>query len=80
MRTPKRNKMTGGWRKLHNDELCNLCSSPNIIKMIKSRKMRWVRHTVCIGQMRQVYKILVGKPKRTDYSEDPCKDRRIILK
>jgi hypothetical protein len=41
---PKRDEVTGEWRKLHNEELHNLCSSPNIIKMIKSRRMRWARY------------------------------------
>jgi hypothetical protein len=41
---PKRDEVTGGWRKLHNKELRNLCSSPNTVRMIKSRKMRWVGH------------------------------------
>jgi predicted metal-binding protein len=49
------------WRKLNNEKLCNLCSSPNIIKVIKSRRMRLVRHVVCIRQMRNAYKILVKK-------------------
>jgi hypothetical protein len=41
---PKRDKVTGGWRKLHNEELHNLCSSPSIIRMIKSRIVRWAEH------------------------------------
>jgi hypothetical protein len=41
---PKRDEVTGGWRKLHNEELHNLYSLPNIIRMIKSRRMRWARH------------------------------------
>jgi uncharacterized membrane protein len=49
---PKRDKVTGGWRKLHNDELHNLYSSPNIrvIRMIKSRRMRWAGHVAQIGR------------------------------
>jgi hypothetical protein len=48
---PKRNEVTGGWTKLHNEELRNLYSSPSIItrRMIKSRRMRWVGHVACIG-------------------------------
>jgi hypothetical protein len=55
--------VTGGWGKLHNEELHNLYSSPNIISMIKPRMMRLARHVVCIGEMRNVYNILVGKPE-----------------
>jgi hypothetical protein len=54
--------VTGGWRKLHNEELHNLYSSPNII-VIKSRRMRWVGHVAGTGEMRNTYKILVGKPE-----------------
>jgi hypothetical protein len=43
---PKRDEVTGGWRKLHNEELLDLCSSPSIIRMVKSRRMRWVGHVV----------------------------------
>jgi hypothetical protein len=60
----KRNKMVGGWRELHNEELHNLCSSLNIIKMIKSRKMRWARHVERLGAKRNAYRILAGKPER----------------
>jgi hypothetical protein len=58
---PKRDEVTGGWRKLHNEELHNLYSSPNIIRMIKSRRMRWVEHVARNGKMRNEYTILVGK-------------------
>jgi hypothetical protein len=54
--------MTGGWRKLHNEELHNLYSSPNVIRMIKSRKMRWAGHVACMAKMRNAYKIWVWKP------------------
>jgi hypothetical protein len=46
----KRNVVTGGWRKLHNQELHNVYSSPSIIRMMKSRRMRWAGHVVCMGQ------------------------------
>jgi hypothetical protein len=56
--------VTGGWRKAHNEELHNFNSSPNIIKMIKSRSMRRAGHSLSfIWGMRNEYKILVGKPE-----------------
>jgi hypothetical protein len=57
---PKRDEMTGGWRKLHNEELHSLYSSPNIIRMIKSRRVKWTGHVARMGVMRNAYKILVG--------------------
>jgi hypothetical protein len=51
------------WRKLHNDELHNLYSSPNIVRVIKSRRMRWDGHVVRIGEVRGVYRVLIGKPE-----------------
>jgi hypothetical protein len=60
---PKSDKVTGGWRKLHNEELHNLYSSPSIIRIIKSRKMRWARHVARMEEKRNVYRLLVGKPK-----------------
>jgi hypothetical protein len=60
---PKRDKVTGKWRKLHNEELCDLYSSPSIIRIIKSRKMRWVGHVARIGEKRHAYRLLVGKPE-----------------
>jgi hypothetical protein len=47
---PKRDEVTGGWRKLHNEELRNFFFSPNIIRTIKSRRIRWARHIACIGK------------------------------
>jgi hypothetical protein len=55
--------VTGDWRKLHNEELHNLNSSTNIIRMIKSRRMRWAGHVAGMGQTRNAYRILEGKPE-----------------
>jgi hypothetical protein len=60
---PKTDEVTGDWRKLHNEELHNLYSLPNIIKMIKSRRMKWAGHLARIGAARNAYRILVGKPE-----------------
>jgi hypothetical protein len=60
---PKRDEVTGGWRKLHNKELHNLYSSPSIIRIIKSRRMRWAGHVARIWEKRNVYRLLVGKPE-----------------
>ena len=60
---PKRNGVTGEWRKLHNEELNDLYSSPNIVRVIKSRRMRWAGHVARMGEGRGVHKVLVGKPE-----------------
>jgi hypothetical protein len=60
---PKRNEVTGEWRKLHNEELHILYSSPNIIRKIKSRRMRWAGHVARMGEDRKLYRVLVGKPE-----------------
>jgi hypothetical protein len=57
--------VTEVWRKLRNDELHNLCSSPNIIRMIKPRWMRWAGHVAQKGEKRNAYRILVGNPEET---------------
>jgi hypothetical protein len=61
--TPKRDEVTGGWRKLHNKELHNLYSSPSIIRMIRSRRMRWAGYVARMGEKRNAYRILVGSPE-----------------
>jgi hypothetical protein len=61
---PKRDEVTGEWRKLHNEEVHNLYSSPDIIRQIKSRRMRWAGHVACMGEERKVYTVLVGMPER----------------
>jgi len=58
---PKRDEVTGEWRKLHTEELNDLCCSPNIFRAIKSRRMIWAGHVVRMGERRGVYKVLVGK-------------------
>ena len=60
---PKRDEVTGEWRKLHNEELRDLCSLPNIVQVVKSRRMRWVGHVVHMGEGRGVHRVLVGKPE-----------------
>jgi hypothetical protein len=60
---PKRGEVVGGWRRLHNEELHNLYITPNIIMVIKSRRTRWAGHIVHMGDVRNAYKILVGKPE-----------------
>jgi hypothetical protein len=60
---PKRDEVTGGWRKLHNEELHDLYSSPSIIRIIKSRRMRWAGHVARMREKRNVYRLLVGKPE-----------------
>jgi hypothetical protein len=59
---PKRDEVTGEWRKLHSGELHNLYSSSDIMRQIKSRTVRWVGHVARMGEERKVYSILVGKP------------------
>jgi hypothetical protein len=60
---PKRDEVTGDWRKLHNEELHNLYSSPNIIRMMESRRTRWAGNVERMGENRNAYRILVGKPE-----------------
>jgi hypothetical protein len=61
---PKKGEVTGDWRKLHNEELNELYSSPTIVRVIKSRRMRWAGHLAHMGKGRGVYRVLVGKPER----------------
>jgi hypothetical protein len=60
---PKIDEVTGEWRKLHNEVLHNLCSSPNIIRMVKSRRMRWAGHVASMGEKGNAYRLLVGRPE-----------------
>jgi hypothetical protein len=56
-------EVTGEWRKLHNEELCDLYSSPSIIRIIKSGRMRWAGHVARMGEKRNAYRLFVGKPE-----------------
>jgi hypothetical protein len=58
-----RREEDGSWRKLHNDELHSLYSSPHIVRVIKSRRMRWAGHVARMGEGRDVYRVLVGRPE-----------------
>jgi hypothetical protein len=61
---PKRDEVIGEWRKLHNEELHDLYSSPSIIRIIKARRMRWAEHVARMGEKSDAYKLLAGKPER----------------
>jgi hypothetical protein len=61
---PKKEEVVGGWRTLHIEELHNLYASPNIIRVIKSRRTVWVGHVARMGEMRNEYKIFIGKCER----------------
>ena len=60
---PKKDEVTGEWRKLQNEEFNDLCSSTNIVRVIRSRRMRWAGHVRGMGEKRGVYIVLVGKPE-----------------
>jgi len=60
---PRRDEETREWRRLHNEELSDLYSSPNIVRVIKSRRMRWAGHVARMGEERGVYRVLLGKPE-----------------
>ena len=77
---PKRNGVTGEWRKLHNEELNSLYSSPNIVRVTKSRRMRWAGHVARMEEGRGVHMVLVGKLKGKNQWGDQDVDGRIILR
>jgi hypothetical protein len=60
-KAPKTDEVKGEWRKLHSEELNDLCSSPNIVRVIKSRRMRWAEHVPRMEERRGMYRVLVGK-------------------
>ena len=72
---PKTDEVTGEWTKLHNEELSDLYSLPNIVRVVKSRGMRWAGHVVHMGQGRGVHRVLVGRPEG-----GPDADGGIILR
>jgi hypothetical protein len=74
---PKRDEVTGQWRKLHNGELHNLYSSPDIIRQIKSRRMRWAGHVARMGEGRNVYRVWWESPMEKDHLEDQGVDGRM---
>jgi hypothetical protein len=75
----KRDEVTGKWRKLHNEELNDLYCSPDIVRLIKWRRMRWAGHVACMGERRGVYRVLVNLRER-DHLVNPDIDGRIILR
>ena len=77
---PKRDKVTREWRTLHNEEFNDLCSSPNVVQVIKSRRIRWAGHVARMGERRGIYRVVVGKPEGKNHLGDPVIDGRIILR
>jgi hypothetical protein len=77
---PKKDRVTGEWRRLHNGELNVLYSSPTIIRVIKSRRMRWAWHVARMGEGRVAYRILMGRPEGRRSLGRPGVDGSIILK
>jgi hypothetical protein len=72
--------VVGGWRRLHNEELHNLYASPNVTRVMKSRRMRWMEHVARVGEMRNENKMLIAENlKGRDQSEDLGVDGKIIL-
>jgi hypothetical protein len=76
---PKRDEVTGGWRKMHIGELQNLYSSSDIIRQIKSRRMRWAGHVARRGEGRKLNRVVVGKPEGKSPLERPGVDGRMEL-
>ena len=75
---PKRDEVTSEWIKLH-EELNDIYSS-NIVRVVKSRRMRWAGHVACIGESRGVYRVWWGNPRERDHLEEPGIGGRVILK
>jgi hypothetical protein len=77
---PKRDEVTGEWRALHTEELNDLYSSPNVVRVIKSRKMRWAEHVARIGGERRVQGFWWGNLRERDHLGDAGVDGKIILR
>ena len=77
---PKRDEVTGEWRKLHNEEISDLYSLPNILRVVKSRRMRWAGHVACMGEGRVCTGFWCGNLRERDHWGDPDVDGRIILR
>ena len=77
---PKMDEITREWRKVHNEGLNDLYSTPKIVLVIKARKMRWAWHVVRMGEKGGVYRVLVGKPEGKSHLGDTGVDGRIILR
>ena len=77
---PSRDEVTGEWRKLLNEELNDLYCSPNIVQVIKPRRMKWAGHVERMGERRSVYRVFGGNLRERDHLGDPGIDGRIILR
>jgi hypothetical protein len=77
---PKKDEVTGEWRKVHNEELNDLYSLPNIIRVIKSRRMRWAGHVTRMGERSALYRVLVRKPEGKRPWGDAVVDGKIVLR
>jgi len=77
---PKKGEVRGEWRRMHNEELNDLYSSSNIVRMIKSRRMKWAGHLTHMGERRDVYRVLVGKPEGKRPLGRPRRRWRIVLR
>jgi len=75
---PKRDKVTGEWRKLHGEERKELYSSPNTVRVIKLRRMRWAGHVACMGERRGVYRVWWGNLMERNHWGDPGVDGRTV--
>jgi len=76
----ERDEVTGEWRKLHSEELNDLYCSPNIVRVIKSRRMKWAVHVARTGDRRGVYRVWRGNLRERDHWGNPCVNGRIILR
>jgi hypothetical protein len=76
---PKKDEVTGEWRRLHNEELCALYFSPNTMQVIKLRRLRWAGHVARVGESTGACTVLTAKPYRRNHLKDPDLDGRIIL-